>query len=71
MNAVMNTDPARATAYSAHQPFPGEDAVPSVQVGNSRLLRIDCRGTCLAGHDPTNAIPVGTSQGPVPTPVSP
>jgi hypothetical protein len=40
-------------------------------VGDSRLLKIDNRGTCSACHDPTGTTVVGTYIGPEPTPVVP
>jgi hypothetical protein len=51
--------------YSASAEYPGGAAAP---VGDSRLLKIDNRGTCQACHDPTGTITAGTYTGPVPTP---
>lgn len=70
-NAVMNTDPNAGTQFSAYVPLPGQTTLPPAQVGNSRLLKFDGRGTCLACHDPTDSVLVGTSQGPVPVPLTP
>jgi predicted CXXCH cytochrome family protein len=43
--------------YSANAPYPGDLTAP---VGDSRLLKIDNRGTCQACHDPTQTSVVGT-----------
>ncbi len=51
-NAQMTGD------YSANMDYPGGAAAP---VGDSRLLKIDNRGTCQACHDPTGTIVVGHS----------
>ena len=48
-NAVMNTDAAAGTTYSANVPYPDG----SIAVGDSRLLKVDNRGTCQLCHDPT------------------
>jgi predicted CXXCH cytochrome family protein len=55
-------------AYSANMTYPGGAAAP---VGNSRLLKIDNRGTCQACHDPTGTITAGTQVGPTPVPLLP
>ena len=52
-NAVMDADTTNtnpADGYSANVPFPDN----SVTVGDSRLLKVDNRGTCQLCHDPTN-----------------
>ncbi len=54
--------------YSANMAYPGGAAAP---VGDSRLLKIDNRGTCQACHDPTETITVGTQVGPTPNPILP
>ena len=54
--------------YSSTETYPGGATAP---VGDSRLLKIDNRGTCQACHDPTGTITAGTYIGPVPTPVVP
>ena len=54
--------------YSANMTYPGGTAAP---VGDSRLLKIDNRGTCQACHDPTGTITVGIQVGPTPNPVLP
>ena len=54
--------------YSAAETYPGGAAAP---VGDSRLLKIDNRGTCQACHDPTGTVPAGTYVGPIPSPVVP
>ncbi len=53
---------------SATMPYPGGAVAP---VGDSRLLKIDNRGTCQACHDPTGTITAGTQVGPTPAPVLP
>jgi hypothetical protein len=53
--------------FSRTMPFP--DGTPST-TGDSRLLKIDNRGTCQACHDPTRTIVVGQNLpagAPVPT----
>ena len=54
--------------YSSTETYPGGATAP---VGDSRLLKIDNRGTCQACHDPTGTVTAGTYIGPVPTPVVP
>jgi predicted CXXCH cytochrome family protein len=54
--------------YSAGMTYPGGAAAPAT---DSRLLKIDNRGTCQACHDPTGTITVGTQVGPTPVPVLP
>ncbi len=51
--------------YSSAVTYPGGTAAP---VGDSRLLKIDNRGTCQACHDPTGTVTAGTYYGPTPTP---
>jgi predicted CXXCH cytochrome family protein len=58
--------------FSATQPFPNGD-VPAYSIngatGDSRLLKVDGRGTCQLCHDPTyTAFPVKPYTGPVPSP---
>ena len=68
-DAVMNTDAAAGTTYSANVPWPGSNGTT---VGDSRLLKVNNRGTCQLCHDPTGgsaATAAGVSplaQGPVP-----
>ena len=45
----MNQVAADGTTYSANVPFPDG----SVTAGDSRLLKVDNRGTCQMCHDPT------------------
>lgn len=45
--------------------------VVSVSSGDSRLLKVDNRGTCQMCHDPTRTVTVGTYSGPLPTPGAP
>jgi predicted CXXCH cytochrome family protein len=66
-NAVMNTDASQGTTFSANVPYPNGQT----NVGDSRLLKFDGRGTCLACHDPTGTVPLNTYQGPTPNPVVP
>lgn len=54
--------------FSANQTNPGGTAA---RVGDSRLLKIDNRGTCQACHDPTGTITAGTLVGPTPVPLVP
>jgi predicted CXXCH cytochrome family protein len=67
-NAVMSGD------FSSSMPYPNGD-VPGVTAGiangNSRLLKIDNRGTCQACHDPTETTVVGDYYGPLPMPTVP
>jgi predicted CXXCH cytochrome family protein len=66
---VAHGSNAQMTGYeSANMEYPGGAAAP---VGNSRLLKIDNRGTCQACHDPTGTIVVGQQVGPTPVPVLP
>ncbi len=53
---------------SSTQKWPGGITAP---VGDSRLLKVDNRGTCQMCHDPTHTITVGTTVGPTPVPVLP
>ncbi|MEW5990437.1 MAG: cytochrome c3 family protein [Chloroflexota bacterium] len=53
--------------YSADQPFPNG----AVASGDSRLLKVDNRGTCQLCHEPTGTVPDGTYTGPLPTPGTP
>jgi predicted CXXCH cytochrome family protein len=68
-NAVMNQNPALGTTYSANVPWPGANGTT---VGDSRLLKVDNRGTCQLCHDPTSgsaataASVLTLGQGPVP-----
>lgn len=66
-NARMNADISSGTTFSSNVPYPDG----SVSVGDSRLLKFDGRGTCLACHDPTGTIAVGESSGSVPNPLVP
>ncbi len=54
--------------YSRDFPWPGNAAPAS---GDSRLLKIDNRGTCQACHDPTGTVTAGDTEGPIPTPFLP
>lgn len=61
-NAIMNDDLANGTTFSANVPFPDG----SVHSGDSRLLKVNNRGTCLLCHDPTKGSATGP-QGTAPT----
>ena len=56
-----------AGAFSASQPFPNGD-VPAYTIngttGDSRLLKVDNRGTCQLCHDPTNTASIDPVHGP-------
>jgi predicted CXXCH cytochrome family protein len=61
--------------YSSTQPFPNGSAplypIGSAATGDSRLLKVDNRGTCQLCHDPTQSVSTaggGTYAGPDPTP---
>ncbi len=54
--------------YSANLKNPGGS---TATVGDSRLLKVDNRGTCQMCHDPTGTIPAGQQSGPTPNPVLP
>lgn len=58
--------------YSLTQPFPGGIAAPTYNIngttGDSRLLKVDNRGTCQMCHDPTGTVLPGTYTGPSATP---
>ena len=60
-NAVMNGQ------FSSTYTYP-DGTIPGVTPGitnyNSRLLKVNNRGTCQACHDPTGTIPAGTYIGP-------
>jgi hypothetical protein len=66
-----------AGASSATQPFPN-GAAPSYNIptgadpigttGDSRLLKVDNRGTCQMCHDPTYGAAPNSYVGPLPTP---
>ncbi|OGO57975.1 MAG: hypothetical protein A2Z32_01640 [Chloroflexi bacterium RBG_16_69_14] len=58
-------------ANSSTMPFP-DGSAPLYAIGgstgDSRLLKVDNRGTCQLCHDPTYTLPVNTYTGPTPTP---
>lgn len=54
--------------FSANMENPGGAVAP---VGDSRLLKIDNRGTCQACHDPTRTIVPDQQVGPTPVPLLP
>jgi hypothetical protein len=60
-----------AGPFSASMPFPDGTAVTydiGGTTGDSRLLKVDNRGTCQLCHDPTDTVTVGTYTGPIPAP---
>jgi predicted CXXCH cytochrome family protein len=68
---VAHGSNAQMTGYnSANMATPG-GTVQTAPVGDSRLLKVDNRGTCQLCHDPTGTITVGTQVGPTPVPVLP
>ena len=67
-HVVHGSNAQMTGVYSATMEYPGGAVAP---VGDSRLLKIDNRGTCSACHDPTGTTEVGTYIGPEPTPVVP
>jgi predicted CXXCH cytochrome family protein len=48
--------------------WPGEGFVPGTGNADSRLLKVNNRGTCQLCHDPTGTTVAGDYTGPVPTP---
>jgi predicted CXXCH cytochrome family protein len=66
-NALMPGGPNGTTAYSNNFPYPN-----GVQSADSRLLKVDNRGTCQLCHDPTGQTfygvvsPTGAPQPPTP-----
>lgn len=57
--------------YSVSMPFPDGSAVSysiNGTTGDSRLLKVDNRGTCQLCHDPTGTVTAGTYTGPIPVP---
>jgi predicted CXXCH cytochrome family protein len=66
---VAHGSNAQMTGFnSANMDYPGGAAAP---VGDSRLLKIDNRGTCQACHEPTGTIVAGQQVGPTPVPLVP
>jgi predicted CXXCH cytochrome family protein len=59
--------------YSANMEYPGgtTGVAPAGKVGDSRLLKVDNRGTCQMCHDPTGTIVAGQQVGPTPVPLLP
>jgi predicted CXXCH cytochrome family protein len=63
-----------AGQFSSTQPFPNGDILTydiGGVTGDSRLLKVDNRGTCQLCHDPTGTVADGTYTGPDPTPGTP
>jgi predicted CXXCH cytochrome family protein len=59
-NSLNYTDPSGAV--------PPKVTVSGITSGDSRLLKVDNRGTCQMCHDPTGTVTAGTYVGPLPTP---
>ena len=78
---VAHGSNAQMTGFnSTHQYYPGQGTDPStVANADSRLLKVDNRGTCQMCHDPTNTTvppgtvgsPPGAQIGPTPVPLIP
>ena len=70
---VAHGSNAQMTGFnSTHENVPGGGADPSATANpDSRLLKVDNRGTCQMCHDPTGTITVGTQVGPTPVPLVP
>ena len=62
---------------SQHVAFPDNisggvfNPVSATASTDSRLLKVDNRGTCQLCHDPTGTITAGTQVGPSPVPLAP
>jgi predicted CXXCH cytochrome family protein len=71
-NALMTTNAELVlTDPSGGVPATVPDAGPAaspITSGDSRLLKVDDRGTCQMCHDPTGTVKVGSYVGPIPTP---
>jgi predicted CXXCH cytochrome family protein len=67
---VAHGSNAQMTGFnSTHQNWPGGGADPSADEDtDSRLLKVDNRGTCQMCHDPTGTVPAGVYNGPTPSP---
>jgi predicted CXXCH cytochrome family protein len=67
-HVAHGSDALMTGPYSSVLKNPGGSAAP---VGDSRLLKVDNRGTCQLCHDPTHTIVAGQQVGPTPAPVLP
>jgi predicted CXXCH cytochrome family protein len=56
---------------SADVAWPGEGFVPGTGNDDSRLLKVNNRGTCQLCHDPTGTVTAGTTVGTVPGSITP
>ena len=65
-NRVMT--PGTASADVA---WPGDGFVPGTGNDDSRLLKVNNRGTCQLCHDPTGTVTAGTTVGTVPGAITP
>jgi predicted CXXCH cytochrome family protein len=72
-NALMIPDPNTGTTFSRDLKHP-DGSTPAI-AGDSRLLKVDNRGTCQLCHDPTDSAPAAPSPGywvgPTPAPLVP
>jgi predicted CXXCH cytochrome family protein len=64
-NSLNYTDPNNTVPPKTSNVGPNGGVATS---GDSRLLKVDNRGTCQLCHDPTGTLPDGTYLGPLPTP---
>ena len=64
-NSLNYTDPNHAIPPKTSNVGPSGGVATS---GDSRLLKVDNRGTCQLCHDPTGTVADGTYLGPLPTP---
>ncbi len=75
-NAIMGSNGVTTGPFSAAVTDPSGATPPSVTgagngsrtSGDSRLLKVDNRGTCQLCHDPTGTVAADTYFGPLPTP---
>jgi hypothetical protein len=63
-NALMQGDNSQAETMP-------DGSAPPMGSGDSRLLKVDNRGTCQMCHDPSGLVTVTTYSGPVPSPGTP
>jgi predicted CXXCH cytochrome family protein len=69
-HVAHGSNAAMTGTYSANYLYPDGIVRPN-RVGDSRLLKVDNRGTCQMCHDPTATITAGTWLGPTPNPMLP
>ena len=70
---VAHGSNAQMTGFnSRHENYPGGGADPSATANpDSRLLKVDNRGTCQLCHDPTHTVVANQFVGPTPVPLVP